>query len=263
MRALALIVLGCTWLCPLPAAAADCTPPRTRVSTILGLALCIDPAFEPAIAAHVEKIRSDVSAQRQAGKLVLYLSTPVGPRDGGRERIDLDVAKAVKVRLERELGDRVWVLDPHQYALPPLEGRAPGPEEQMLVWTRMLAGTDGLGRDVDLAYFTGPTDVRAYFGCARGDLVGCLARWIAARMAGEEAFRMEVEADPGGQAALLRYYAVRASSAQSKTAHDEWNVFVRINRRRPLEEQIGMFFDGRALSPAEVETPVWPGYELR
>jgi hypothetical protein len=264
MRALALVVLACTWLVPLAATAApDCAPPRTRVDTVVGLALCVDPAFQAVAAALTQKIRADISAQRQAGKLVAYASTPTSPREGSSERIDLQVAAFVKARLEKELGGAVWVLDPSRYPLPPVEGREPGREEPMLMWTRILAGDDGLGRDFDMVYFAGPSDVRAYFGCGREDVTGCLTRWIAARAAGDEAFRREVSEDPGRRSAFLRYYALRASSAHSKAAHDEWNIFVRVNRRRPIEEQIGVFFDGRAVSPAEMEMSVWPGYELR
>ncbi len=82
-------------------------------------------------------------------------------------------------------------------------------------------------------------------------------------MASDEAFRRDVAAVPGQPSAFLRYYALRASSASSKGAHDEWNVLVRVNRRRQLGEQIGMFFDGRPISPPEMETQVLPGYELR
>jgi hypothetical protein len=47
--------------------------------------------------------------------------------------------------------------------------------------------------------------------------------------------------------------------------HDpgEWNIFVKINRKRPLGEQVAMFFDGRPASPAEMEVEVSPGYEVR
>jgi len=38
---------------------------------------------------------------------------------------------------------------------------------------------------------------------------------------------------------------------------------VRDNRRRPLGDQVAVFFDGRPASPAEMETEVAPGYELR
>jgi hypothetical protein len=38
---------------------------------------------------------------------------------------------------------------------------------------------------------------------------------------------------------------------------------VRINRRRPIGEQLAVYFDGRPASPAEMETDVLPGYEFR
>ena len=56
---------------------------------------------------------------------------------------------------------------------------------------------------------------------------------------------------------------MRASSSYSTGAHDEWNIFVKINRKRALGEQIAMFFDGRPASPAEMETEISPGYEAR
>ena len=49
----------------------------------------------------------------------------------------------------------------------------------------------------------------------------------------------------------------------SSGAHDEWNIFVRINRRRQLGEQVAVFFDGRPASPSEMEAEVVLGYELR
>ena len=69
--------------------------------------------------------------------------------------------------------------------------------------------------------------------------------------------------NPDTRRAFLRYYAMRASAAHSAGAHDEWNIFVRINRKRTLGDQISMFFDGRAASPAEMETEISPGYEVR
>jgi hypothetical protein len=68
---------------------------------------------------------------------------------------------------------------------------------------------------------------------------------------------------PPGAAAFVRYYALRASSAYSSGAHDEWNIMVKVNRRRAFGEQIAVFFDGRPASPAEMETEISPGYELR
>ena len=163
--------------------AAECAAPRVLANTAIGMRYCVSPAFDATVAAQAQKIRADVQAQRRAGKLVVYASTPISPRGGGDEAVNLEIAASVKARLEKELGD------------------------------------------------------------AR------LQRDVADR--------------PERKAAFVRYYALRASSAYSKGAHDEWNIFVKINRQRTLGEQIAMFFDGRPASPAEMEVEVSPGYEHR
>jgi len=263
MRRLLLAALVWTAFWPGVAGAVDCDAPRARVATVIGLSFCVDAAFETAIAGQVKAVRADIAARRQAGKLVAYPVGPLFPGEGGDERVDREIAASVKARLERRFGETLWVLDPEAYRLPPRGEHTSGPEEHVLLWTRVLAGEDGLGRDVDLAHFTGPGDARAYFGCGDADLVGCLARWMSARADRDDAFRKEIFADAGRQGAFLRHYALRASSAYEKGAHDLWNLFARVNRRRPLGDQIAIYFDGRPVSPAEMETQVSPGYDLR
>jgi hypothetical protein len=245
------------------AGAQECRPPRVLVPTVVGIKYCADPAFNDVVARQIERIRQDVRAQRQAGKLIVYASTPISPRGGGHVETNLAVAASVKVRLEREYGPVVWVLDPGKYQMPDVGGKPPGGGEYMVMWTAVLAGEDGTGKDFDMAHFTGPADMRRFFGCIGDDVGGCVARWIGARAAGDAKFRTDVADNPGRRAAFIRYYTLRASSSYSTGAHDEWNIFVRINRKRPLGEQIAMFFDGRPASPAEMETEVSPGYEAR
>jgi len=243
--------------------AADCAAPKAVVATAVGMKYCADPAFDAVIAAQVQRIRQDTRAQRQAGKLVVYASTPISPRGGGHVETNLEIAAAVKSRLEKEYGSAVWVLDPGRYQMPDVGGKSPGGAEYMVMWTAVLAGEEGMGRDFDKVHFTGPTDMRAFFGCGRDDVTGCIDRWLTARAAVDDKLRRGVAADPARRQAFLRYYALRASSAYSSGAHDEWNIFVRINRRRPLGEQVAVYFDGRPASPAEMETEISPGYELR
>jgi hypothetical protein len=176
---------------------------------------------------------------------------------------NLQIAASVKVRLEKEYGAAVWVLDPGRYQLPDTGGKPAGGAEYMVMWTAALAGDDGMGRDFDMFHFTGPQDMRAFFGCGREDVTGCLDRWLTARAATDDKLRRAVADDSVRRQAFLRYYALRASSAYSSGAHDEWNILVRINRRRALGDQVAVFFDGRPVSPAEMETEVSPGYEFR
>src|SRR5207249_3492969 len=89
-----------------PTAAAECAPPRAVTATVLGLKYCADPAFGAVIAERLQKIRADVRAQRQAGKLIVYASTPISPRGGGDTTVNLGVAASVKARaLEEEHAD--------------------------------------------------------------------------------------------------------------------------------------------------------------
>ena len=71
------------------------------------------------------------------------------------------------------------------------------------------------------------------------------------------------DASPARRQAFVRYYTLRASSAYSTGAHDEWNIVVKVNRKRPIGDQVAVFFDGRAVSPAEMDAEIAPGYEVR
>jgi hypothetical protein len=242
---------------------AECKAPRVATPTVLGMTYCADPAFASTIQDQVQKIRQDIRAQRQAGKLIVYMSTPISPRGGGHVDTNVAVAASVKTRLEKEYGGALWALNPALYDLPDVGGKSAGGGEYMVMWTAVAAGADGSGSEFDMVHFTGPNDMRAFFGCGRDDVGTCLTRWVELRAAADEKFRREVSGDPAKRQAFLRYYALRASSAYSSGSHDEWNIFVRINRKRPLGEQVAIFFDGRPASPAEMETEVSPGYEVR
>ncbi len=245
-----------------PAAGQTCQAPRVLVDTVLGMKYCTDPAFNGAVDALTLKLRQDARAARQAGRLVIYMSTPISPRGGGVEKVNVEIAAAVKARLEKAHGSGAWILDPGAHQMPNIGSKSPGGGDYMVMFTRLLAGDDGAGRDFDMVHFTGPGDMRAFFGCGGDDVTGCLARWLAGRAA-TDADLKRVADNPDARRAFLRYYAMRASAAYSSGAHDEWNIFVKINRKRTLGDQIAMFFDGRAASPAEMETEISPGYEVR
>ena len=247
---------------PGPAAAQGCPPPRALVDTVLGMKYCTDPAFSGAVDTLTLRLRQEARAARQAGRLVIYMSTPISPRGGGVEKVNVEIAAAVKARLEKVYGGGAWILDPGAHQMPSIGAKSPGGGDYMVMFTRVLAGDDGAGRDFDMAHFTGPGDMRAFFGCSGDDITGCLGRWLAGRAAADADLK-RIADNPDTRRAFLRYYAMRASAAHSAGAHDEWNIFVRINRKRTLGDQISMFFDGRAASPAEMETEISPGYEVR
>ena len=256
--------LACGLALSAPAArAAECAAPRVVVLTAVAIKYCVDPAFDGLIQDQVRRIRQDVRAQRQARRLIVYASTPISARGGGHVPTNLDISASVKTALEKEYGAAVWVLDPGRYQLPAVGGKSPGGSEYMVMWTAILGGDDGGGEDFDMVHFTGPANMRAFFGCGGADVTACVDRYVTTRAASDEKFRRDVADQADARWKFVRYYALRASSAYSLGAHDEWNIFVAINRRRAAGEQIAMYFDGRPLSPAEMETPISPGYEFR
>jgi hypothetical protein len=259
-----LAILATTLLSPAgSASAAECSAPKLAVATVLAMRYCADPAFDSVIARQVARIRQEVRARRQAGHLIIYASTPISPRGGGDVAVNVEIAASVKIKLEREYGGAVWVLDPATYQMPGVDGTAAGGGEYMVMWTAVLAGEDGSGKDFDAVHFTGPGDMRAFFRCGQENVGGCIDRYVTARAGTDPKFRQEVAEDAQRRQAFMRYYALRASAAFSTGAHDEWNIVVKINRKRPLGEQIAMFFDGRPVSPVEMELEVSPGYGLR
>jgi hypothetical protein len=245
------------------ASGAAAEPPRIRKTTVIGTVYEVDPRFEKAIEAQIARARKELEAQRSQGKLIAYLSTPISSRGGGDEATNLAISDFVKVSLEGRYGVRVlWVMDPGKFQLPRVEGQEASGSDYLYMWTEILAGPDGTGKDFDMVYFTGPTDMWAFFGSER-NLLEILDGYIDKQAQRDDRFRQEIAANRERRQAFLRFYALRASGAYSKGVHDEWNLFVKINRKRGVGEQIALYFDGRALSPAEMETEILPGYEKR
>lgn len=236
-------------------------PPRK--ATVLNTVFEVDPTFEKAVAEQIERARKEIRSQREQGKLIAYISTPISSRGGGYEPTNLAISAFIKKRLEERHGKGLWALDPGQFQLPKVDGREARGGEYLYMWTEILAGVDGLGRDFDMIYFTGPTDVHAFFGSTERGILDAIERYIETEAKQNEGFRKEVASNPERRRAFIRFYGLRASVAYSKGAHDEWNIFVKINRKRGVGDQVAMFFDGRALSPAEMETEIAAGYELR
>jgi len=65
---------------------------------------------------------------------------------------------------------------------------------------------------------------------------------------------------------------VRGSAAYSKGSHDEWNIFVTLNKLRVkkgdgngygLGSQIAGYFERLQIAPGAAESAVVPGYEVR
>jgi hypothetical protein len=175
----------------------------------------------------------------------------------------------------------------------------PGGGDYMRMWTRVLVGDEYL-RDGNLAgkncgglfdafYFLGPSDVRTFFAQSGGlSLTAAIEEYFARKYSIDPDFRSAFETTgPAGQTKILnlsvqsdrdqwlllrkrffRYYAARASTTFSAGSHDEWNIFVRLNKVRlasPLYgpgEQLAGFFDGRQIDTGASEVEVSRGYAV-
>jgi hypothetical protein len=237
-----------------------------RKATAIHSVFAVNPRLVPAIREKIVKARTVLQEHRQQRHVIAYLSTPISSRGGGHSGTNVAIAAFVKAQLEARYGPRLWVLDPGQF--PSLQGQVPEPQggDYQFLWSEILAGQDGLARDFDMVYFIGPSDVRAYFASLGANVhanwLDELNRCVDERAQRDERFRQEVASKSDARHAFMRFYGIRASTVFSLGAHDEWNLFVRINRKRGVGDQIAMYFDGRALSPGEMETEIKPGYEL-
>lgn len=263
-------IVGCL---SIGAALLSCTALRAQdlVTSPLNTCYRIDPDFKDGIAKQVAIIRKEIEAQREAGKFIAYLSTPLSGKGGGNRDVNVEMARFMKTRVEARYSGRVWVLDPSAFDLPAIGNKHAGGSEYMSMWTAVLAGDNGLGSDFDLFVITGPTDMREYFAQkapdVTTDIFGALDKWIDIRSSEDSGFKKWIS-QPAVRKGFMKFYALRASAAFSLGAHDEWNVVALVERNirenvdLGIPEQIPVVFDGRSLSTAEMETRVSGGTAL-
>jgi len=132
------------------------------------------------------------------------------------------------------------------------------------MWASLLEGADGFG-DFDFVYFAGPQDFARYFGFdGNGDMTK-LDTYFDKRVKLDPEFEKAVQ-NGLTKPAFRTYYALRASAAVSRGAHDEWNIFRLINERRRADgkfgtgNQIPVLFDGHGVAAPDSEAAVSDGY---
>ena len=230
--------------------------------TKVGICYCVNDELKATIQAKVDRFRQTIAEQRKAGKAVGYLSVPLTSGGGGNFNINKEVADTARAALEKRFGSEfVYVLNPATLEADLPKGTGP---DYMLMWTTLLEGPDGTG-DFDFVYFAGPQDFARYFGFDGTNDMGKLDAYFDKRVASDADFAKAVQ---GGltKANFRKYYALRASSAVSRGAHDEWNIFRMINERRRADSKIGttgqipVLFDGRGVNPTDAEASVSEGY---
>lgn len=229
--------------------------------TVSQTCYCVDQDVKDAILTRVAEIRARIAEQRAQGKAVGYLSIPISTAAGGYLPINARVAMYTKERIEERLGvASAWLVNTASSAvtLPPAARGA----DYMLMWTKILEGDDGLGRDFDFVYFVGPADFARYFSLdGRGDLEKLEAYYDGLTKTDEELKKVD-------KRQFRNYYGLRASVTASLGSHDEWNIVRMINEKRRhdahksefgIARQVAMLFEGNALPPGPTETSTASG----
>lgn len=235
----------------------------------IGFCFCVRPAFESAVDTQINEIRSKLAAQRTAGKLTLYLSVPLSSGNGSSFGVNRDVAASTATRFAAEFGvNQLYVLNPAGTDLPDVAGQRASQGEYMLLWSSVLGGADGYGRDFDAVYFLGPSDITHYVD-AQVQGTGRLEKVLALfdkRYKDDSQFKRDVDGGNLNRTDFLRYYGLRGSASFSRGAHDEWNIATAINyRRAQLATEFGIsgllpiWFDGQAVEPGDYQDGVVPG----
>lgn len=260
-RCVPLVVAVLAGLAALPPAAAAA---KSTECTKIGICYCVNDAVKPEIAARLERFRQTIAEQRKAGKTVGYMSLPLTSTGGGNFNVNREVAESIKTAVEKRFGgDYLYLWNPAvlEADLP----RGSTGADYMLMWTSFMEGTDGLG-EFDFAYFAGPQDFARYFGFDGNNDMAKLDAYFDRRVKSDPEFEKAVQSGGLTKAAFRRYYALRASAAVSRGAHDEWNILRLINERRRADGKLGtgaqipLMFDGRPVAPPDMEVSVSEGY---
>jgi hypothetical protein len=232
--------------------------------TKIGICYCVSADLKPVIEGKIAFFRQQAADARKAGKAVGYLSVPLSPTGGGYMKLNVEVADAARAAIEKRFGsDFVWVLNPGT-ADANLPKTASG-ADYMLMWTSILEGRDGLGEDLDFAYFAGPQDFARVFELDGNADMARIDQYFDKRLKSDPDLEKAVQ---GGltKSAFRNYYALKASSAFSRGAHDEWNIIRLVNERRRNDGRLGIgnqlpvLFDGRSVPAADSEAAVSEGY---
>ena len=225
----------------------------TTQCTANSICYCVQNDLKSTIDMRVDEIRKRIKEQRDQGKAIGYLSTPISTVAGSYFNVNVKIAAHIKERVEERFGVRsVWLLNTaaREFGLP---GSAKG-ADYMLMWTRVLEGEKGFGSEFDFVYFVGPSDFKEFFSLdGHADMEKL-----------EHYYDGLIKTDTGLAGAVAKtdfrnYYALRASVSYSLGSHDEWNIIRKINDHRRAKDgldagfgvasEIAVWFDGNGVAP--------------
>jgi hypothetical protein len=245
-------------------ASAPANAAKATECTKINVCYCVNADLRPTIDAKVARFRQLLGEQRKAGKLVGYMSVPLSPSGGGNFDVNKEIAEGAKSAIEKRFGgEQVFVLNPGTVDAD-LPSGASG-ADYMLMWTSLLEGPNGLGEDLDFVYFVGPQDFARYFALDGNGDMAKIDQFFDKRAKTNASFEKAAK-DGLSKTAFRNYYGLKASTAFSRGAHDEWNIVRTVNERRRndpkygIANQLPVLFDGLGIAPSGWETTVSDGY---
>jgi hypothetical protein len=248
-------------------------PPTVTACTALDLCYCINQDYRSQIDANINHLLPLIEDQRNnKGKAIGYISTPLSTVGGSYMKLNMEVARTTKDKLEERFGkNSLWLLNPGAEGnlQTVASGVAATGADYMYMWTKILEGPKGLGENFDFFYFLGPSNFREYFGLnGVADMEKIDAYFDKEYATGDNFkgdFKKAVDEKKLSKRTFRDYYALRASVEFSYGSHDEWNIARIINeRRRGAEDfgiagQLAILFGGRAAAPGAAEAPIASG----
>ena len=223
-----------------------------------GVPFSVTPELTNEINELIANASAEIEKQVSVGKFIAYLSIPISSRGGGDFRTNAEMSKHITQNVRATFGEKLWILNPALYSLP--EGATGG--DYMAAWADVLSGENGLGDHLDMVYFVGPNDVWSFFGVKEGNRLGRIDEWLTERAAKDPHYKKIAE-DDKLRKAFIRFYGLRGSVVYSKGCHDEWNIITAINTKRPVGNDIVVYFDGVPIEPGDYRDSIAPGYEAR
>jgi len=236
---------------------------NTRLrTTVLGTDFIVRKEFDSILDEMILKTRENIRKHKDSGKIIAYISTPIGSKGGGDFYTNIEIAKEIKKNLEMRYGNNYfYALNPGEMKIPKVDDISAKDGEYLYLFTEILAGPDGTGNYFDMFYFVGPKDIHTFYNFTGNNDLNKLENFIIIRAKKNPEFRENIANNLKRRKDFIRYYGVKASSSFSNGAHDEWNIAILLNKKREIHNRIAIHYNGTILSPSAMESSVQSGYE--